>query len=128
MPATIVVAEDDTDLRSLYAECLRRAGYRVFEACDGAEALTQVHDHTPDILLLDIWMPNLNGLEVLEHLGRAPEAVGLKIVVLSHATDSDMRLEGYALGADDYWIKDLTLVELCTRIKQLVGSSLLPPR
>jgi DNA-binding response OmpR family regulator len=111
----------------LYAECLRRAGHRVIEACDGAEALSQVRDHAPDVLLLDIWMPILNGLEVLEHLGRAPEAVGLKIVVLSHATDSDTRLEGYALGADDYWLKDLTLGELCTRIERLIESSVLSP-
>ena len=67
---TIVLAEDDADLRALYAECLRREGHVVLEACDGGEAVSLVRAHSPGLLLLDIWMPILNGLEVLEHLGR----------------------------------------------------------
>jgi len=119
--ATIVVAEDDADLRSLYAESLRREGHVVLEACDGGEAISMVKAHSPGILLLDVWMPNLNGLEVLEHLGKTSEAVGLKVIVLSHSSDADTRLEGYALGVDDYWTKDLSLAELCARIQRLVG-------
>ena len=111
MEATIVLAEDDADLRVLYAQWLRRAGHRVWEAADGAEALSAVLAYRPDLLLLDIWMPILNGLEVLEHLGRAAQGVGLKVVVLSHQGDSDTRLEGFALGVVDYWTKDLSLAE-----------------
>ena len=110
---TIVLAEDDADLRALYAECLRREGHVVLEACDGGEALSLVKSHAPGLLLLDIWMPVLNGLEVLEHLGRSAEAVGLKVIVLSHLSDADTRLEGFALGVVDYWTKDLSLAELC---------------
>ena len=80
---TIVLAEDDADLRALLAECLRREGHVVWEACDGGEAVSLVRAHAPGLLLLDIWMPILNGLEVLEHLGRTSEAVGVKVVVLS---------------------------------------------
>ena len=126
MAVTIVLAEDDPNLRALYAEWLRRAGHRVWEAADGAEALACVRAHRPDLLLLDIWMPILNGLEVLEHLGRAWEAVGLKVVVLSHQADADTRLEGFALGVDDYWTKDLSLAELGTRIDSLLGLSTPP--
>src|SRR4051794_16315547 len=68
--ATIVLAEDEADLRALLAECLRRDGHIVWEACDGGEAVSLVRAHAPALLLLDIWMPVLNGLEVLEHLGR----------------------------------------------------------
>jgi DNA-binding response OmpR family regulator len=121
--ATIVLAEDDADLRALYAEWLRRAGHRVWEAADGAEAVAHVRAHRPDLLLLDIWMPILNGLEVLEHLGKTWEAVGLKVVVLSHQGDSDTRLEGFALGVADYWTKDLSLAELSARIDSLLGPS-----
>src|SRR5207249_10117983 len=121
------LAEDDADLRGLYAGCLRRAGHEVHEAADGAEALALVRTHAPQLLLLDIWMPVLNGLEVLEHLGRTSEAVGLKIVVLSHLSDADTRLEGFALGVDDYWTKDLSLVDLCARIQQVMGLSPIPP-
>jgi len=120
--ATIVLAEDDADLRVLYAQWLRRAGHRVWEAADGAEALSAVRTHRPDLLLLDIWMPILNGLEVLEHLSRAEHGVGLKVVVLSHQSDSDTRLEGFALGVVDYWTKDLSLAELSTRIESVLGS------
>ena len=71
MEATIVLAEDDADLRALYAEWLRRAGHRVWEAADGGEAVAQVRACRPDLLLLDIWMPVLNGLEVLEYLKKS---------------------------------------------------------
>ncbi len=67
------------------------------------------------LLLLDIWMPILNGLEVLEHLGRTSQAIGLKIILISNLSDADTRLEGFALGVDDYWTKDLSLMELCAR-------------
>jgi DNA-binding response OmpR family regulator len=119
---TIVLAEDEADLRALYAECLRREGHVVWEASDGAEALALVRAHAPDLLLLDIWMPILNGLEVLEHLGRSSEAMGLKVIVLSHLGDADTRLEGFALGVVDYWTKDLSLAELCARVRQLLSS------
>jgi DNA-binding response OmpR family regulator len=123
--ATIVLAEDDDALRTLYAEWLRRAGHRVWEAADGGEAVAQVRACRPDLLLLDIWMPVLNGLEVLEYLVKAQEAVGLKVVVLSHQGDADTRLEGFALGVADYWTKDLSLAELSARIASVLGPA--PP-
>jgi CheY-like chemotaxis protein len=126
-PATIVLAEDEPDLRALYADCLRRSGYIVWEAADGGEALRLVRAHTPDLLLLDIWMPVLNGLEVLEQIGKSPEAIGVRVVVLSHVNDADTRLEGFALGVDDYWTKDMTLEELCAGIQQLVSMGGNPP-
>jgi DNA-binding response OmpR family regulator len=120
--AKIVLAEDDQSLRALYAEWLRRTGHEVWEAADGGEAVAQVKAHNPDLLLLDIWMPVLNGLEVLEYLGKTSEAVGLKVVVLSHQGDADTRLEGFALGVADYWTKDLSLAELSARIDAVLGS------
>jgi DNA-binding response OmpR family regulator len=124
---TIVLAEDESDLRALLAECLRRDGHVVWEASDGGQALSLVRAHAPALLLLDIWMPVLNGLEVLEHLGRSPEAVGMKVVVLSQLGDADTRLEGFALGVDDYWTKDFSLVELCARIQSLLTLAPIPP-
>jgi DNA-binding response OmpR family regulator len=124
---TIVLAEDDADLRAVLAECLRREGHVVWEACDGGEAVGLVRTHAPALLLLDIWMPVLNGLEVLEHLGRSSEAVGMKVVVLSHLDDADTRLEGFALGVDDYWTKDFSLDELRLRIQCLLGRAPSPP-
>ncbi len=110
---TIVLAEDDADLRAVYAECLRREGHVVGRRATAARRFAWSGRTLPALLLLDIWMPVLNGLEVLEHLGRTSEAVGMKVVVLSNLSDADTRLEGFALGVDDYWTKDLSLVELC---------------
>jgi DNA-binding response OmpR family regulator len=124
---TIVLAEDEADLRALLAECLRREGHTVWEACDGGEAVSLVRAHAPGLLLLDIWMPVLSGLEVLEHLGRTTEAVGMKVVVLSQLGDADTRLEGFALGVDDYWTKDFSLVEFCARIQRLLDLAPIPP-
>ena len=122
--ATIVLAEDESDLRAVYAECLRRSGHTVWEAADGAEAASLVHAHNPDLLLLDLWMPILNGLEVLEQIRDDRGAIGLKVVMLTHQRDADSRLEGFALGASAYWTKDVSLVELASRIESL----LTPPR
>lgn len=123
MSDTIVLAEDDVDLRAIYAECLRRDGYQVWEAGDGAEALDLVRAQVPKLLIIDFWMPVLNGFEVIEQLVDAPEAVGMKVVVLTHQNDSDTRLEGFALGIRDYWTKDLTLDTLRRRVRELLEVS-----
>nr|WP_303652520.1 response regulator [Paludisphaera mucosa] len=114
------MAEDEPDLRAIYAECLRRCGYVVWEAADGAEAATLVRSHRPDLLLLDHWMPVLNGLEVLEQLRDAREAIGLKVVMLTHQRDAETRLEGFALGVAAYWTKDLSLADLGSKIQTLL--------
>jgi DNA-binding response OmpR family regulator len=120
--ATIVLAEDEPDLRALYAECLRRSGYTVWEAADGAEAASLVLARRPDLLLLDLWMPILNGLEVLERIRDDHRAFGLKVVMLTHQRDADARLEGFALGASAYWTKDVPLAEFAQRIESMLDS------
>lgn len=126
MSAIIVLADDEADLRSLYAEVLRREGYLVFEARDGAEALELVAEKQPDLLLLDVWMPSVNGFEVLERLRDDPRANTLKVVMLSNLGDADTRLEGYSAGVCDYWVKGLALEDLTARVRKvLVGTGLL---
>jgi DNA-binding response OmpR family regulator len=121
LATTILVADDDRDLRSAYASSLRRAGHIVWEAADGGEALHLVRTHSPELLLLDIWMPVMNGLEVLEYLRGDNKAAGAKVVVLSQRDDADTHLEGLALGIEDYWTKDLSPDELCDRVRDVVG-------
>jgi DNA-binding response OmpR family regulator len=119
--ASIVLADDEPDLRAIYAACLRNEGYEVWEAADGREAFDLVEAHHPCLLLLDVWMPELNGLEVLELLRNDPLAGQMRVVMLSNLGDSDTRLEGYSAGVADYWIKSLSLSELCRRVKQLMS-------
>lgn len=126
--ATIVLAEDEKDLRRVYAECLRRWGHTVWEAADGAEAAALVRAHQPDLLLLDLWMPILNGLEVLEQLRDSREAMATKIVMLTHQRDAEYRLEGFALGVAAYWTKDLSLADLGERIEAVLGAPRPPDR
>lgn len=121
MGAIIVLADDEPDLRSIYAACLRNQGYNVYEACDGRQALEQVEAHQPDLLLLDVWMPSVNGLEVVEHLRHDPLSGQMRVVMLSNLGDSDTRLEGFSAGVSDYWVKSLSLSELCRRVKQLLA-------
>jgi DNA-binding response OmpR family regulator len=122
--AIIVLADDEPDLRSIYATCLRNEGYEVWEASDGREALDLVEAHHPSLMLLDVWMPELNGLEVVEHLRNDPLACQLRVVMLSNLGDSDTRLEGFSAGVTDYWVKSLSLGELCRRVRELVAESL----
>jgi DNA-binding response OmpR family regulator len=119
--AIIVLADDEPDLRSIYAACLRKEGYEVWEASDGREALELVGAHHPTLLLLDVWMPILNGLEVVEHLRSDPLSGLVRVVMLSNLGDSDTRLEGFSAGVSDYWVKGLPLEELSRRVKLLVS-------
>jgi DNA-binding response OmpR family regulator len=121
--AIIVLADDEPDLRSVYAACLRNEGYDVWEASDGREALALVEAQRPVLLLLDVWMPVLNGLEVVEQLRYDPVSDRMKVVMLSNLSDSDTRLEGFSAGVADYWVKSLSLDELCRRIKQLLAEA-----
>jgi two-component system chemotaxis response regulator CheY len=123
MPLTIVLAADDIALGVHYAQTLRAAGHEVWETRDGGEALQLIRTRSPQLLLIENWLPVLNGFEVLERLKGAPEAAGLTAVVLSNDNDADTRLEASALGVADWWRKDLSAVELCARVDQVVRAA-----
>ena len=127
MGAIIVLADDDCELRAIYATCLRAAGHEVWEAADGREAVALVSEHRPALLILDVWMPNYNGFEVLERLRLDRNTSSLKVVMLSNLADSDTRLEGFSVGVADYWVKGLSLADLQTRVGQLVAEDQLTP-
>lgn len=121
--ATIVLADDDDDLRALYGAALRAAGHEVFEAPDGRAALDAIRDHHPDLLLLDIWMPALNGFEVLDALRHDPAGVRLKTVVVSNLADADARLEAFEGGASEYLVKGLPLDAFLRRVEEILEAA-----
>jgi CheY-like chemotaxis protein len=123
--ATIVLADDDVDLRAVYGPCLRSAGHEVWEAADGREAVTCVRQLQPDLLLLDIWMPHFNGFEVLDMLRHDPAATRLKVVVLSNLGDADSRLEAFGCGAVEYLVKGLALSDLLAKIDSALAEAAL---
>lgn len=124
--ASIVLADDDEDLRAVYAPCLRAAGHAVQEASGGSEALDLVRRHRPGLLILDVWMPQVSGFEVLEQLRHDPASSGLKVMMLSNLGDADTRLECFAMGAVDYVVKGLALAELLDRVARLLDKGPAP--
>ncbi|MEJ7638976.1 MAG: response regulator, partial [Singulisphaera sp.] len=121
MGSTIVLADDEEDLRAVYGATLREAGYRVWEAADGAETISAVRERRPDLLLLDVWMPILNGFEVVEAMRHDALAASVKVVMLSNLDDADSRLEGFSAGVADYWVKGLSLFELRQKVGRILG-------
>lgn len=121
--ATIVLAEDDGDLRAVYATFLRAAGYTVHEAGHGREALELVRSQHPALLLLDIWMPVLNGFEVLEGLRHDPASAHTKVMMLSCQSDADARLECFGIGAIEYLVKGLPLVDLLAHVERCMAEA-----
>jgi two-component system sensor histidine kinase ChiS len=121
MGVIIVLADDEPELRAIYSACLRAAGHVVWEAGDGEEAIRLVIARRPSLLILDVWMPKVNGFEVLERLRQESHSANLRVVMLSNLGDSDTRLEGFAVGVADYWIKGLSLAELQRRVERLMA-------
>jgi DNA-binding response OmpR family regulator len=120
MARTILVVEDETTLRETLADALEVEGFRVIAAADGREALTMFRADKPDLVLLDLMLPELSGIEVCRII-RAES--GVPIVMLT-AKDSELdKVVGLELGADDYVTKPFSLRELSARIRALFRRS-----
>ncbi len=122
--AILVVADDDDDLRDVYAVALRAAGHEVREAIDGASALQAVQLHRPALLLLDLWMPGLTGFDVMQALRHDSAGSRLKIVVVSNLGDADSRLEAFEAGATAYLVKGRSLADLIALVDQTLDETL----
>lgn len=113
MPRTILVVDDDPHIRQLLVFALGKAGLDAIEAGDGEEALVAVEAHAPDLVVLDINMPRMDGLEVcrrLRALGETP------VLFLSSRDDEIDRVLGIELGADDYVVKPFSPREVVARV------------
>jgi len=122
--ARVLVVDDEPDLLELVAYNLERAGHEVELARDGAEALDAVARNRPDLILLDLMMPNISGLEVARRLkaqGDAPP-----IIMLTAKTDEQDELGGLAQGADDYVTKPFSIKVLLARIEAVLRRSAVP--
>ncbi|HEY3162974.1 MAG TPA: response regulator transcription factor [Candidatus Limnocylindrales bacterium] len=120
MARTILVVEDETTLRETLADALEVEGFRVVAAADGREALLRFRADKPDLVLLDLMLPELSGIEVCRII-RAES--GVPIVMLT-AKDSELdKVVGLELGADDYVTKPFSLRELSARIRALFRRS-----
>jgi DNA-binding response OmpR family regulator len=118
MPATILIAEDQTDIRELIALNLRHAGYAVTAVADGTAALASQLEGASDLLILDLMMPGLDGLEVCKALRARGHHTPI-LMLTAKSTELD-RVLGLELGADDYLTKPFSLAELLARVKALL--------
>ncbi len=115
---TILLVDDTKELNDAAARIIREAGYKVIQAFDGNECLELLNTITPDLLLLDVVMPGINGIEVCRQIKSSPETSGLFVVLLSGLkTSSDQQAEGLEAGADGYIARPVQNRELLARIE-----------
>jgi phosphate regulon transcriptional regulator PhoB len=116
----ILVVEDESDLRELIRYNLEQEGFAVEEAADGVQALERINRRSPDLVVLDLMLPGMSGLEICRKLRSAPQTAALPILVATAKTTEVDRVLGLEMGADDYLVKPFSPRELVARVKALL--------
>lgn len=106
---TILLVDDDLTLREMYEERLKMEGFTIVQASNGEEALSKAKDVKPNIILLDIMMPKINGFDVLKDLKANPELKDIPVIILTALIQDVDRVQGNKLGAADYIVKSETM-------------------
>jgi CheY-like chemotaxis protein/MinD-like ATPase involved in chromosome partitioning or flagellar assembly len=117
----ILIIDDDPDTIEFLTLILQRLGYQVLEARDGMDALATAHSEKPDLIILDVMMPGLDGFEVARSLRRHPETALTPILMFTAKTQVEDKLAGYEAGVDIYLTKPVHPVELQANIKALLA-------
>jgi phosphate regulon transcriptional regulator PhoB len=118
--ADVLVVEDEPDIRNLVVHHLTRDGFRCRTAASGAEALSSVRASTPDLIVLDLMLPEMNGIEVCRRLRGDPATMAVPIIMLTAKTDEVDRVVGLEMGADDYVAKPFSPKELVARVRAVL--------
>jgi two-component system response regulator AdeR len=120
----IAIIEDDIAIVQMYRTKFEHSGYVVETAGDGIAGLKLIADFKPDIILLDIMMPNMNGLEMMSSLRRQPEGRNAKVIILTNMGDAETATKVYKMAASDYIVKaELTPTEVEARVQKLLTST-----
>ena len=118
--STILVVEDSLSQRQMISDLLRGSGLKVAVACDGVEALENIQKFSPDLVVLDIVMPKMNGYEVCRRLKGDPKTQNVPVVMCSSKGEEFDRYWGMKQGADAYIAKPFQPTELIGTVKQLL--------
>lgn len=122
-PRTIMVVDDNPDIITIVKTILEGKGYQVLSASSGQELLNLLTDRKPDLIILDIMMPEMDGLEVLGRLKAVTETASIPVILLTAKVQYEDVLGGYKLGADYYITKPFTSTQLVNGINLLLGES-----
>lgn len=114
---SVLIVEDENDIRQNLAFSLKREGFNIIEAADGEQALAAAMSKKPDIVLLDLMIPKIDGLSVCKRLQAAPETENIPVIMLTAKGEEIDRIVGLELGAADYIVKPFSLREVALRIK-----------
>jgi phosphate regulon transcriptional regulator PhoB len=120
MAAEVLIVEDEPDIRRLITFHLSREGFRCRAASTGAEALREVTSALPDLVVLDLMLPEVDGLEVCRRLRSDPASAGVPIIMLTARADEVDRVVGLEIGADDYVVKPFSPKELVARVRAVL--------
>lgn len=116
----VLVVEDDDSISNVVELNLRLDGYEVFLAADGEEGLAMVEEIEPDLVILDVMMPKIDGWEVLMRLRQRPETRDMPVIMLTAMGDEQSKVMGLRGGADDYVAKPFSPLELTARVKVIL--------
>jgi DNA-binding response OmpR family regulator len=116
----ILIADDNDHIRELVATTIGTGQYELFEASNGEEALATAKQVKPEILLLDIGMPRMDGFDVCRELKSDPETASIHIIMLTAYGQEKDREKGKAAGADDYFVKPFSPTELLDKITEVL--------
>ncbi|MEU0333888.1 SpoIIE family protein phosphatase [Streptomyces sp. NPDC006193] len=115
--ARVLVADDNADMREYLARILAASGYDAVTVCDGAEALDAVHRGAYDLVVSDVMMPRLDGLELVARLRGHPRTASVPVLLLSARAGQEASIEGLEAGADDYLVKPFAAAEFLARVR-----------
>jgi two-component system, OmpR family, alkaline phosphatase synthesis response regulator PhoP len=116
----ILIVEDDVDIAALLAHALKKAGFHVETRFTGADIVGSVQRDAPDLLLLDLMLPGMDGRDICRALRADPKTAAIPIIMLTARADEDERIGGLELGADDYITKPFSPKEVVARIRALL--------
>ena len=122
----ILIVEDDRDIAGLITHYLEKNGYKCESVPDGAQALIAARNTPPDLVILDLMLPGLNGLEVCKALRYDSRTAALPIIMLTARGEEAERILGLDAGADDYVVKPFSPNELMARVRALLRRTALP--
>ncbi len=120
MKPYLLIVEDDESLEALLAYNLEKEGYEIKVANDGEEALLQVSERLPDLIILDWMLPKIAGIEVCRRLRARTETKNVPIIMLTARTEETDKLRGLDTGADDYMVKPFSIAELKARVRAVI--------